>query len=274
MINLLQIFGNADRDTLYEFMLKKLPRQGVSTERRGGSNGTADHVDMKAVRQLLHVPGSTPRQSRGMVPVLHDKTCYSYYVQPYQPAHKVVSYPYSIPVKAGQLEITRNKLKEAPVIVEYALRVCVETKVLAAAAIDALNKRITASSGGWSSLMSDQSAKARARMHRHKHRLIVTEAVRVQQETDRIAKEKHGSDILGAVLEEAGGSKLSLVSAALDLHVDRTRSHSSFPKLQSFFEPKFLMVVPSRSCSPRKHHNIPPLGRGGAGSGKFVSACK
>lgn len=263
---------NAERDSLYGFLVQRLPKKGVSTERKGGSNGsgTAETIDSKACRKLFHYPGSTPRQSRGVVFVLHNKRCWVFYTKAYQVKHEVTCYPYAVPVMAGQLELTPEVIAEGPPKLFDVLRVCVESKILVAAVVGALNTRIAI--GSWKSFMPP---KYHRKIDYHRGRLIVSEAVKVQSATNRKIAEQHDpTDRTSIMLHHASTPKWSVVSSALDVHEDNTREHPEHPEYAAFFEPKLLFPVPNRSSGTGENGNMPALGRGGGGFGVFMFACK
>lgn len=258
---------------LYKCLMDWAPRDGVSVERRGGSNGTADDgIDMSALRQFLHYPGSTPRQSRAVVWVPMQLSFHAFYITPYQQGRTAAMAPYALPVIASQIELSPNKMLQANESVRSALFniifCCVECKIGTSALIESLNNIVE--SKGW---MSFVDAKDRRNMKLHDRRCIVREAVMVQNETNHIIASQHeAEDIAGLYLHHGTTTKLSVVAAALKNHTDNTREHQSVSvkRFSSFFEPKMLFVATDRSHNPEKHPNMPALGRGGAGPGKFA----
>jgi hypothetical protein len=263
--------SNRDRDQLYKFMLDCLPRNGVSTERMGGSNGTAERVDAKAFKELLLYSGSTPRDSQGAVWALKDTELHVYYVTPYE-RYRVVHFCYAMPVMAGQFRLTRTKLRKAPKKFAVLAEVCVTSKLTMAEALDVLNRRIKKSENGWWSFSPSSKTKI---LPTFKHTLIATEAVTVQQATNEHIRGLHpDGNLTDIVMHHAMTTSMTVVSTALGMHVDHTRKHPLGSGWRSFIEPKLLLTVPGRSYNSKRHdgQEIPPLGRGGAGEGIFTYA--
>jgi len=106
MILLQSLLTGVDADNIYNYLSNILPRSGTGTERKGGSNGNAKNFDVKALRRFLHFPGSTSRQSKGVVIVLKGTLCYVFYSQPYERelVHQVLPVWHSCQFWSGQVD--------------------------------------------------------------------------------------------------------------------------------------------------------------------------
>lgn len=254
------------------------PRNGMSTERVGGSNGLAENVDMKSLLKFLHYPGSSPRQSRGTVYVLKGKTCYLFYVKPYQVKHEVTSHKYAIPVKASQVRLSVKKMRESSDTARSGIMKTqasfVESKVVMGCVLDSLNERIK--SQGWLSVVSSQDKK---KMKRHNHCTIASEAVAVQKATNSAIARQRAGDVDNKIervsTHHAMVPVYSLVETPLFRHQDNTRPHPYFPEASAFLESKIVLVDHELSRNPGRHGDDLPRGRGGAGPGLhvFAGAC-
>jgi hypothetical protein len=258
-----QLGGN-EADALHNFFHSHLPKEGLSTDRVGGSNGTSQFINNKALSKFLRLPGITPRQSRSVVVIPKGFDVHVFYVNPYHTKKVVKHYKYAIPTFAGQIRLCKSWLKTAPSCVYTILSMQVDCKVLMGAIAKSLNTIIKAN--GWSSLVAVVPQKLKKF---HNYRLLCQEAVLVQEATNSRVQHLFGPDqLVETTFFLAATTKISVVESALFNHRDNTRKHPDHPKLFSFFEPKTLHVVPSKSHDK----TFPPLGRGGAGRGKFVFA--
>lgn len=278
MFDIKNLLNNEERNQVARFLMGRLPKKGVSVERKGGSNGTFDNVDPEMVRRLFHLPGSCPRASRGAV-WIPQGLLHCFYMNCYEAKLQVEHYEYAMPASAGQLELSVGMMeKGAPEVLFDLLRVQVESKLIVGAFIAALNTRIQA--GGFGSLLSNTTTKvlqvmSRTALDRNRNRCIVQEAVAVQEATnERIRKQHKPEDHAVMVLHHATTTKLSVIATALHTHIDRTRKHVDHPKATSFFETKILLTVPDHAGDLERYPDLPALGRGGAGRGQFVIGCK
>ena len=168
----------------HDFLVQRMPKNGVSTERRGGSNGTADEPDPKALRQLLHCPGSSPRRSQGCVFVLVGLTLHVFCVAACEGNFVIRHFPCATPRMAAQRQLLPSDLAKAPMGLLQSIHAGIEAKLLTATALDALNKHIT--QFGWTSLVPHRF---RPQMLIHSKHLVASEAVSVQMAVnDAIAK--------------------------------------------------------------------------------------
>jgi hypothetical protein len=115
---------------LLSHVLGRLPKGGIQADRMGGSNGLASNVDIVSLLRYLHLPGSTPRQSRGLVWVPYGKSLRAFYCQAYTSTYTIKQYEYALPWgDTGQLELAPRQLEEAPSVVTEVLRLFVGAEV-------------------------------------------------------------------------------------------------------------------------------------------------
>jgi hypothetical protein len=257
-------WGGADTDALYNFFHCHLPKKGLSTDRVGGSNGTSKSINSKALLKFLRLPGITPRQSKSVLVIPKGFDLHVFYVNPYGKKKVVKHYKYAIPTFAGQLRLCKSWLKKAPECVYTILEMQVSCKVLMGAIAKSLNAIIK--TNGWSSVVTGVPHKLKKY---HNYRLLCQEAVVVQEATNhRVQQLFRPEQEIETTFFLAATTKISVVESALFHHKDITHKHADHPKLSAFFEPKTLHVVANKSHDK----TFPPLGRGGAGRGKYVFA--
>ena len=277
MHDLEEILSPKDRDDLYRYAESLMKRGGVSTERKGGANGTGDDdldwVDWNAFSKMVHYPGSTPRQGRGVILVFMGKKCLVCYVQPYKEDYNIIIYPYSIPVRANQIKLDLAKLNAAPPKVLEVLKLQVDAKLMAAEVLGALNDRVQQEKAGWRAVLNPEK-KYHRKLGPHAKRLVGSAAVAVQRATNaRIASCHEGSTDAGKIFAHHFCATMhTILMAAVFYHYDHTKKHIDLPNALDFLEIKMLFVIPSCCGDLKAFPNMPALGRGGAGPGQFMLA--
>ena len=264
--------STAEQNSHYEFYHNRLPKGGISLDRKGGSNGTADSLELKHFLKLLKLPGGTPRQSRGVIYVVSGKTIHVFYIATNLTERTGKHYAYPMPVPAGQIGVKKCWFEKSTMddthmekLIEV-LQLQAESKVCVHGKIKELNRRLQ-EDGGWAGLVSQVSNKVR---DFHNQRLLVTEAIAVQDKTNRILSDTiHKNQERLSLWFLTVSAKLSLVECPLMFHQDKTRKHPDMSTAESFLEPKTLHLAP---CKSSNIPTDPPLGRGGAGCGQYVYA--
>jgi len=257
MFNIKSMLNGGDRDKIFAFLNDRLQRDGVAIV-RSNNNSAADmdpleRVDPKGFRQLLHSPTLTPRQSRGVVFVPKGSTLHNFYVDPYESEHTIRHSTHELPMLSGVLQFAPDTLGVLPLKLLEVFRTSIDATVLATAAIDALNQKI--SSFRWH--MTLPKCK-RVKWGSHNCRLIVSEAVAAQNSTNTAISDMHGDeDYTAKYLHHVCTSRFTVVKTAVD--EDGTS-----------FGSKLLFDAPNRCADLKQFPDSPALGRGGAGPGYFA----
>jgi hypothetical protein len=250
--------SSQQRDTLYQYLHGILPKGGLSVKRKDGSNGLAEHMEKRLIKELLHDRGTTSRCGKGVVAVPKGLLLSMFYVTPYDSTRNVDCRLYSIPTRGGEININDTLLNNAGAQacgLRTILSMMSKAKIFVASVLGEINKNVHAN--GWDDFLAKRVGGSAKPMQKFHGCRIVPQAV------DDQGTFWNNNNANGNELDELSkpGGKLTVVLSPMCAHEDSIGSY------RDYFEAKSCFVVPGMS-----NGNLPFSGRGGAGANKFVVA--
>ena len=268
---------NHDIDVFYNFLMSICPNDQVDSSRQGGSNGTLATLNKKAMRSLMNLPRSSPRQSAACKWIFHKHNLILLYVTPYDGEPRIAERKYAIPFKSAQIRWadkilgmveTNGGAKTWGILELFTL-----SKIMTARILTSVNSVIERD--GWGFYLRDKPKKLRETslkcLEKYPQRKIASETASYESKwIDRCEKELGPNAEYGDLVVEVLGSCFTTVlSDSVSMHRDVSREENK--KRYPFIENKLLFQSSSMSTNDRTG---PPLGRGGGGNGCFVFASK
>jgi len=242
----------------------------LDMRRRGGSNGQNYSIDWYKFFQAIQRPGMCPRKAHGAFWILKKKEILCVYMKKSIEERKVVSFPYGLPKHEGQVNLCKRFLNGAPTNVRKMFQITATTRYLTSFLIEEINKQISESNGIFNLYNCRVTRKRKLKKKNNENSTVCfvdRNTASIQSFSNKLAKEavKNGThkNICEYLLLNCS---ITCMCDAVDLHIDipkKNGGNNGFVETRTLVQVNFLSTFDIAD---------PPLGRGGAGPGKFVIA--
>ena len=256
-------------DRELQYLWKRVGNK-MDMKRKGGSNGQDCTMNWSKFFQGIHRSGHCPRSAHAAFWILRNRQITCVYMTNSLKERKVASFTYGLPKHEGQVDLSKKYLRLAPTSIRQMFKVTAVSRWLTPFVIILLNDQIQ-KRAGIHNLCSHKRTRKRS-IKKLKTRtsnitFIDRYSVYIQSVSNCLAinavENKTHEDIYEYLLLNCS---FTCLCDAVDLHIDTPKKNGGNT---SFVESRTLIVVDFLSTC---NLSDPPLGRGGAGPGKYVLA--
>ena len=242
----------------------------MDMRRKGGSNGKECTINWSKFFQGIHRSGLCPRSAHAAFWIFKNKQITCVYMTKSLVERKVASFTYGLPKHEGQVDIGKRYLRNAPKSIRKLFKTTAVSRYLTPFVINLLNDQIQ-KSNGIHNLCSHKRTRKRSLKKLPERNLNLTfidrYSLSLQSVSNNLAEKavenKTHEDIYEYLLVNCS---FTCMCDAVDLHIDVPKKNNGNT---AFVETRTLIVVDFLSTFDVSD---PPLGRGGAGPGKYVMA--